>query len=119
MNWNITTHSTPVATRYGTLAIRIDGDPHESPLLLCQRFGGTMDDWDPEFVARLAARRRVIRFDSAGIGESDGVTPSTVRGMAEIVPALLDELDIDVVDLLGWSLGGYVRICRFPVLPDR
>jgi pimeloyl-ACP methyl ester carboxylesterase len=108
MNWNVTTPSTPVATRHGTLAVRMDGEPHQPPLLLCQRFRGTMDDWDPEFVARLAAARRVVRFDSAGIGESDGVTPNTVRGMAEIVPALLDALAIDAVDLLGWSLGGYV-----------
>jgi hypothetical protein len=36
------------------LAVRVDGDPHKAPLLLCQRFRGTMDDWDPEFVARLS-----------------------------------------------------------------
>ncbi|WP_199535858.1 alpha/beta fold hydrolase [Dyella psychrodurans] len=79
-----------------------------APLLLCQRFRGTMDDWDPELIFRLVGARRVIRFDSIGIGESEGETPSTVSGMAEIVPALLDALKIDKVDLLGWSLGGYV-----------
>jgi hypothetical protein len=45
-----------------------------------------MDDWDPEFVARLSTPRRVIRFDNLGIGESSGETPNTVRGMAEVVP---------------------------------
>jgi pimeloyl-ACP methyl ester carboxylesterase len=119
MNWNIAARSTPIATRHGTLAVRMDGDPHRAPVLLCQRFRGTMDDWDPEFVARLAASRRVIRFDSAGIGESDGVTPNTVRGMAEIVLSLLDVLDIDVVDLLGWSLGGYVAQTVGLVWPGR
>jgi pimeloyl-ACP methyl ester carboxylesterase len=90
------------------LAVRVDGDPDKDPLLLCQRFRGTMDDWDPEFVARLAAARHVIRFDNLGIGESSGETPNTVREMAEVVPLLLDALGIGAVDLLGWSLGGYV-----------
>jgi pimeloyl-ACP methyl ester carboxylesterase len=108
MSWVISDRSVPVTTPHGITAVRIAGDPVGPPLLLCQRFRGTMDDWDPEFVAMLARGRRVIRFDSAGVGESGGITPHTVRGMAEIVPALLDALKIGAVDLLGWSLGGYV-----------
>jgi pimeloyl-ACP methyl ester carboxylesterase len=108
MSWVISDRSVPVTTPHGIIAVRIDGDPAGPPLLLCQRFRGTMDDWDPEFIALLAQGRRVIRFDSAGVGESGGITPNTVRGMAEIVPALLHLLKIEAVDLLGWSLGGYV-----------
>ena len=108
MIWNTSRDSTRIPTKDGSLAVRVDGDPHKAPLLLCQRFRGTMDDWDPEFVARLATARRVIRFDNLGVGESSGETPDTVRRMAEIVSALLDALEIDAADLLGWSLGGYV-----------
>jgi len=108
MIWNTSTDSTRVPTKDGSLAVRVDGDPHKVPLLLCQRFRGTMDDWDPEFVARLSTERLVIRFDNLGIGESRGETPNTVRGMAEVVPLLLDALGIGAVDLLGWSVGGYV-----------
>jgi pimeloyl-ACP methyl ester carboxylesterase len=108
MTWTLTSQSTPSPTRFGKLAVRVDGGAELPPLLLCQRFRGTMEEWDPEFIARLAAHRRVIRFDSAGIGESEGQTPNTVAGMAEIVPALLDALGIEKIDLLGWSLGGYV-----------
>ena len=108
MIWNTSRDSTRIPTKDGSLAVRVDGDPHKAPLLLCQRFRGTMDDWDPEFVARLATARRVIRFDNLGIGESSGETPNTVQGMAEVVPLLLDALGIGAVDLLGWSLSGYV-----------
>jgi pimeloyl-ACP methyl ester carboxylesterase len=101
------------------LAVRVDGDPQKEPLLLCQRFRGTMDDWDPEFVARLATARRVIRFDNLGIGESDGETPNSVRGMAEVVPLLLDALGIDAVDLLGWSIGGYIGQTVALTWPER
>jgi pimeloyl-ACP methyl ester carboxylesterase len=67
-----------------------------------------LEDWDPEFVALLARGRKLIRFDSTSVGESGGIAPNTVHGMAEIVLALLDALNIETIDLLGWSLGGYV-----------
>ena len=108
MIWKTSRDSTRIPTKDGSLAIRVDGDPHKAPLLLCQRFRGTMDDWDPEFVARLATARHVIRLDNLGSGESSSETPNTVREMANVVPLLLDALGIGAVDLLGWSLGGYV-----------
>jgi pimeloyl-ACP methyl ester carboxylesterase len=119
MIWKTSRDSTRIPTKDGSLVVRVDGDPHQAPLLLCQRFRGTMDDWDPEFVARLATTRRVIRFDNQGIGESGGETPNTVRGMAEVVPLLLDALGIDAVDLLGWSLGGYVGQTVALTWPER
>ena len=68
-----------------------------------------MEDWDPEFVALLARERRVIRFDGVGIGETGGITPrQRARHGRDRAGALLDALDIETVDLLGWSLGGYV-----------
>jgi pimeloyl-ACP methyl ester carboxylesterase len=84
MIWKTSRDSTRIPTKDGSLAVRVDGDPQSAPLLVCQRFRGTMDDWDPEFVARLAAARHVIRFDNLGIGESSGETPKTVREMAEV-----------------------------------
>ena len=119
MIWKTSRDSTQIPTKDGSLAVRIDGDPDRAPLLLCQRFRGTMDDWDPEFVARLSTARRVIRFDNLGIGESSGETPNTVRGIAEVVPQLLDALGIDAVDLLGWSIGGYVGQTIALTWPER
>jgi hypothetical protein len=45
MRWTVNDRSVPVTTPFGTVALRIDGDPEGSPLLLCQRFRGTMEDW--------------------------------------------------------------------------
>ena len=119
MIWKTSRDSTRIPTKDGSLAIRVDGDPNKGPLLLCQRFRGTMDDWDPEFVARLATARQVIRFDNLGVGDSSGETPNTVRGMAEVVPSLLDALGVGEVDLLGWSLGGYVGQTVALTWPER
>jgi pimeloyl-ACP methyl ester carboxylesterase len=52
------------------------------PLVLLQHFRGSLDYWDPPLVDALAARRRLILFDNAGVGGSSGTTPSTVAEMA-------------------------------------
>lgn len=93
-------------TRRGKIAYRVEG--HGPPLVLLQRFRGTMDDWDPAFLAALAARRSVIRFDSLGVGETGGEAPDSVAGMAAVAIAFLETLGDAPVDVLGWSLGGYV-----------
>ena len=65
-------HTTPIETAKGTIAVREDGRPDAPALLLCQRFRGGTEDWDPRFIAALARKRRVIRFDMPGIGASPG-----------------------------------------------
>jgi pimeloyl-ACP methyl ester carboxylesterase len=97
-----------VETKYGRLAYRIDGSGGDVPLVLLQRFRGTISDWDPAFTASLTSSRRVIRFDSAGVGRSDGRTPESVSEMAEIARAFLKAINTNKADLLGWSMGGFI-----------
>ena len=49
----------------------------EVPLVLLQHFRGNLDNWDPALIDVLAATRRVITFDNAGVGGSVGTTPNT------------------------------------------
>ena len=95
-------------TANGRLAYRLDGPGGGIPLLLLQRFRGTMDDWDPAFIAAISVDRRVIRFDSAGIGRSEGQVPDTIAGMAAVAAGVVAQLGLTQVDVLGWSLGGVV-----------
>jgi pimeloyl-ACP methyl ester carboxylesterase len=92
----------------GRLAFRRAGPRGETPLLLCHRFRGTIDDWDPAFLDVLAAERDVIVFDAVGVGYSTGVVPATVAGMADGVLELIRLLELKALDLLGWSMGGFV-----------
>lgn len=109
-----------VETSFSQIAYRIDGDVDGIPLLLAQRYRATIDDWDPRFIAALASGRRVIRFDNAGVGRSSGSeVPDNVAAMAEVAVALIDALGLDKVDLLGWSLGGYVAQMVALNAPDR
>lgn len=95
-------------TAHGRIALRRDGPAGGVPLVLMQRFRGTMDDWDPAFIAALSAERTVIRFDNAGIGRSTGPVPETVSGMAAVAAEVIRGLGFREVDVLGWSLGGVV-----------
>jgi pimeloyl-ACP methyl ester carboxylesterase len=92
----------------GRVVFRRAGPDNGTPLLLCHRFRGTIDDWDPALLNGLAAERHVIVFDGAGVGYSGGEPPSTVAGMADGVIDLLGALGLDEVDVLGWSMGGFV-----------
>ena len=89
-------------------AYRVFGASSELPLVLCQRFRGTMDDWDPLFLDALAAERRIIIFDNVGVGRSAGESPANIAGMADHAAAFIRALDLDRIDLLGWSMGGAI-----------
>jgi pimeloyl-ACP methyl ester carboxylesterase len=77
-------------------------------LVLLQHFRGNLDNWDPALIDALASGRRVVTFDNAGVGGSTGTTPSTVAQMARDAIAFIDALELDSVDLLGFSIGSFV-----------
>jgi len=79
-----------------------------TPLVLLQHFRGNLDNWDPALVDLLAAGRRVIAFDNAGVGGSSGTTPGTIAAMARDALAFLDAMKVEEVDILGFSIGSFV-----------
>jgi pimeloyl-ACP methyl ester carboxylesterase len=78
------------------------------PLVLLQRFRGNLDNWDPALIDKLAASRRVLMFDNAGVASSTGTTPHTIEEMASDAIAFIAALNLAVVDLLGFSVGSFV-----------
>ncbi len=48
------------------------------PLVLVNRFRGTMDTWDPLFLSSLATKNELILFDYPGIGLSEGQLPLNI-----------------------------------------
>jgi pimeloyl-ACP methyl ester carboxylesterase len=79
-----------------------------TPLVLLHRLRGTLDWWDPQFLDRLAAELDVIVVDNVGTGYTTGEPRDSIQGFAEGIIEFLDVLGLSNVDLLGWSLGGYV-----------
>lgn len=78
------------------------------PLVLLNRFRGTIDWWDPEFVDFLADGHDVIMFDNVGIGYTTGEPRDSVEEFADGAVDFIEALGLSQVDLLGWSLGGVV-----------
>ena len=78
------------------------------PLVLLNHWGAVLDNFDPRIVDGLAARHRVSATDYRGIGASAGRAPTTVEEMARDTVALIASLGFATVDLLGFSLGGFV-----------
>ena len=79
-----------------------------TPLILLNHLAAVLDNWDPRVVEGIAAHRRVITFGNRGVGASAGRTPGTVAEMATDAVAFIKALGFDRVDLLGFSMGGFV-----------
>jgi pimeloyl-ACP methyl ester carboxylesterase len=90
----------------------------EVPLVLLQHFRGNLDNWDPALIDALAAERRVITFDNVGVGATTGTTPDTVQAMAREAIAFLEAMDLQKVDLLGFSIGSFVAQEIALIRPD-
>lgn len=78
------------------------------PLVLLNHWGAVLDNFDPDIVDGLASRHRVIALDYRGIGGSSGTSPLTVEQMSTDTIAVIRALNLQHVDLMGFSLGGFV-----------
>jgi pimeloyl-ACP methyl ester carboxylesterase len=106
-------------TRY---AYRRMGGQSGVPLIFLQNFRQGMDNTDPLLLDGFAQDRPVILFNNAGVASSSGETPNTIEAMADHVAAFLGALDLSAVDVLGFSIGGYIAIAfalRHPQLVRR
>ena len=103
---NATTKSVDVdGTKF---VFRETGGPGGVHVLLLHHLTAVLDDWDPRVVDGLAAKRHVIAFDNRGVGGSGGSTPETVEEMAGDGVAFTRALGFSKIDLLGFSLGGFI-----------
>ena len=79
------------------------------PLLLVNGYAATSADWDPAMLEALGRSFEVICPDNRGVGGSElGEGRLTVDGMAADLEALLDDLGLERVPVVGWSMGGFV-----------
>jgi pimeloyl-ACP methyl ester carboxylesterase len=90
------------------------------PIVLCTRFRGTMDVWDPAFLDALVLNGfRVITFDYSGLGLSSGDKDMNPLVMAQDARDLIEALDLHDVVISGWSLGGMVAQVVLALYPQR
>jgi pimeloyl-ACP methyl ester carboxylesterase len=78
------------------------------PLVLLHHLTAVLDDWDPRTIDSLGEKHRVIVFNNRGVGGSKGTTPDTIEAMATDAVAFIRALGPAKIDLLGFSLGGFI-----------
>ncbi|MCT2585610.1 alpha/beta fold hydrolase [Actinophytocola gossypii] len=88
------------------------GEPDGRPpvVLIHGAFSATGTSWGA-LLAPLAATRQVISVELQGHGHTADVDrPLRMEQLADDVAALLDELDVQVADVWGYSMGGSVAL---------
>src|ERR1700675_256314 len=99
-------------------AYRRFGKPDGVPLVFNQHFTGTMDHWDPAVTDGLATEREVILFNNAGVSSSSGEVPTSFEQMAANAVSFIQALGLPKVDVLGFSIGGFIAQEMFNETPS-
>jgi pimeloyl-ACP methyl ester carboxylesterase len=95
------------------LCVETFGDRADPPLLLIMGSSASMDWWEDGFCERLSAGPRfVVRYDQRDTGRSvsyeAGAPGYAFRDLVADAAALVDELDLGRVHLVGMSMGGAI-----------
>lgn len=91
------------------------------PLVLVMGITGTMTQWDPKLLARLARKHEIVIFDNPGIGLTryPADAPLTIPVMASATVGLIGRLGLGKPDILGWSMGGEIALAIAALHGDR
>jgi len=78
------------------------------PVIFLNHLAATMDNCDPRIMDGIASQHQVICFDNRGAGATKGKTPTTVAEMAKDARAFIHAFGFEKIDLIGFSLGGFI-----------
>ena len=103
---NAPTHT--ITAGGATYAYRELGPKGGIPVVLFVHLAATLDNWDPRIIDPIAKNRHLIAFDNKGVGASTGQVPDSVEAMADDAYAFIKALGLDKIDILSFSLGGFI-----------
>jgi pimeloyl-ACP methyl ester carboxylesterase len=90
------------------------------PVLLISGSGNVMDVWPTHFLKELASNHTVIIFDNRGVGNTTvGTLPFSIAQFANDTVGLLDALDIQRTDVLGFSMASFIAQQLTLMHPER
>ncbi|MFI8536397.1 alpha/beta fold hydrolase [Streptomyces aquilus] len=93
-------------------------DAQGVPLVFVHGWTADRHRWDHQ-LAHFAQKRRVIRLDLRGHGESSGAGVRTIAELADDVLALLDHLAVERCVVVGHSMGGMIAQTITLAHPER
>jgi pimeloyl-ACP methyl ester carboxylesterase len=90
------------------------------PILLISGSGNVMDVWPTHFLKELATNHTVIIFDNRGVGNTTAGTKSfSIGQFVNDTVGLLDALNIQSADVLGFSMASFIAQQLTLTNPDR
>lgn len=102
----------------GGTVLRVGTSGDGPPLLLVNGIGGNLEMWGP--LAQHLATRRLVAFDFPGTGQSPALLRrARMPALAQLLVRLLDVLELEQPDVLGYSWGGALAQEVARARPDR
>jgi pimeloyl-ACP methyl ester carboxylesterase len=93
----------------GDIEIAYKMSGNGEPILLISGGSADKNAWDPSFISDLSSNHTVIVFDNRGVGNTTiGSQPYTIEQLANDTAGLLDALEMQNANVLGYSLGSWI-----------
>ncbi|MDO7846146.1 alpha/beta hydrolase [Hymenobacter sp. M29] len=104
----IDTPTRQLAAAGTTFAYRTVGQPGGVPVIYLNHLASNLYNADPRVVDGLAARHHLTLLDYRGVGQSGGTQPDSLAAMATDVVAFIKALGYAQVDIVAFSMGGFI-----------
>ncbi|MGN6628782.1 MAG: alpha/beta fold hydrolase [Candidatus Nitrosocosmicus sp.] len=79
------------------------------PIVLISGSGNVMDVWPSYFLQELSKNHKVVIFDNRGVGNTTaGTKPFSIVQFANDTAGLMDALNIQKADILGFSMASFI-----------
>ena len=89
-------------------AYRSYGKEGDIPVIYFNHLTANLDNCDPRIMDAIAAQRQIISFDYRGVGATTGKQGTSIADMAADAIAFIHALGYKQVDVLAFSMGGFI-----------
>jgi pimeloyl-ACP methyl ester carboxylesterase len=89
-------------------AYRSYGKTGDIPVIYLNHLTANLDNCDPRIMDAIAEHRHIISFDYRGVGATTGKQGTSIPDMAKDTIAFIRALGYDQVDILSFSMGGFI-----------
>ena len=89
-------------------AYRSYGKAGDIPVIYFNHLTANLDNCDPRIMDAIAAQRQIISFDYRGVGATTGKQGTSIPDMASDAIAFIHALGYKQVDIVAFSMGGFI-----------
>jgi pimeloyl-ACP methyl ester carboxylesterase len=89
-------------------AFRSYGKKGDIPVVYFNHLTANLDNCDPIIMDAIAAHRHIISFDYRGVGATTGEQGTSIPDMAKDAVAFIHALGFKQVDIVAFSMGGFI-----------